>query len=126
MSWSEAKKINGDMKKSLDTLIKEQFNTNNSNVLTVKNDLTTVKSDLTYIKNTQLGTNLNNLLNGSSMQTIDFNNKPLVDKVNYLLVDTGNLSFTSTGNNILGEKESPMDDPTKWEQLYKNYRYKYV
>ena len=83
MSWSEVKKINSDMKKSLDTLIKEQFNTNNSNVSTVKNDLTTVKSDLTYIKNTQLGTNLNNLVQGSTK--INFENKPLVDKVNYIL-----------------------------------------
>ena len=122
MSWSKVKKINGDMKKSLDTLIKEQFNTNNSNVSTVKNDLTTVKSDLTYIKNTQLGTNLNNLLNGSSMQTIDFNNKPLVDKVNYLLVDTGNLSFTSTGNNILGEKSSQTTNAT----LMSNYSGKVI
>lgn len=29
-------------------------------------------------------------------------------------------------NNILGEKESPMDDPKKWDYLYKNNRYKYV
>ena len=100
MSWSEVKKINSDMKKSLDTLIKEQFNTNNSNVSTVKNDLTTVKSDLAYIKNTQLGTNLNNLLGGSSTSTIDFNNKPLVDKINYILMKNSDFSYTSDGSNI--------------------------
>lgn len=94
MSWSEVKKINGDMKKSLDTLIKEQFSSNNSNVSNVKNDVT-------YIKNTQLGTNLNNLLNGSSIQTIDFNNKPLVDKVNYLLLNTDTVEYSNSSSTMI-------------------------
>ena len=106
MSWSKVKKINGDMKKSLDTLIKEQFNTNNSNVSTVKNDLTTVKSDLAYIKNTQLGTNLNNLLQGSTGSTVSFINKPLVDKINYLLLSSENLILTTSSSNVLASNNT--------------------
>ena len=108
MSWSEVKKINGDMKKSLDTLIKEQFNTNNSNVSTVKNDLTTVKSDLNYIKNTQLGTNLNNLLTGSTGSTVSFTDKPLVDKINYLLLSSGEISLVSTSTYTLASMTTPV------------------
>lgn len=108
MSWSEVKKINGDMKKSLDTLIKEQFSSNNSNVSTVKSDLTTVKSDLSYIKNTQLGTNLNNLLQGSTGSTVSFTNKPLVDKINYLLLSNGQITLVSTPTYILASMTTPV------------------
>ena len=109
MSWGETlKALNKDPNKSLDTLIKEQFNTNNSNVSTVKNDLTTVKSDLTYIKNTQLGTNLNNLLTGSTGSTVSFNNKPLVDKINYLLLSSGEISLVSTPTYTLASMTIPV------------------
>ena len=90
MSWSKVKKINGDMKKSLDTLIKEQFSDNFGS-----------SGDINYIKSTQLGTNLNNLLSGSSSQTIDFNNKPLVDKINYLLLNTNTIKYVSSDSSIL-------------------------
>ena len=56
MSWGEIlKALNKDPIKSLDTLIKEQFNNNFG-----------TSGDVYYIKNTQLGTNLNNLLQGSN------------------------------------------------------------
>lgn len=117
MSWSEVKKINSDMKKSLDTLIKEQFNTNNSNVSTVKNDLTTVKSDLTYIKNTQLGTNLNNLVQGSTK--INFENKPLVDKVNYILRKIGDKKLVANEVNVLDSIYNiPVTSYSTWTDVF--------
>lgn len=87
MSWSEVKKINSDNEKSLDVLIKEQFNNNFGS-----------SGDVSYIKNTQLGTNLNNLLNGSN-SNIDFNNKPLVDKINYILMKNSDFSYIPNGSN---------------------------
>ena len=91
MSWGEIlKALNKDPNKSLDTLIKEQFNNNFG-----------ASGDVYYIKNTQLGTNLNNLLQGSSSSTIDFNNKPLVDKINYLLLNTGTVEYVSSNSSIL-------------------------
>lgn len=86
MSWGETlKALNKDPNKSLDVLIKEQFENNFGS-----------SGDVSYIKNTQLGTNLNNLLNGSSSSSIDFNNKPLVDKVNYLLLCSNAIEYTPT------------------------------
>ncbi len=87
MSFVELKKINSDNKKSLDVLIKEQFENNFGS-----------SGDVSYIKNTQLGTNLNNLLNGSN-SNIDFNNKPLVDKINYILMKNSDFSYIPNGSN---------------------------
>lgn len=99
MSWGEIKKaLNKDPEKSLDVLIKEQFNSNNSNVSNINSNLSTTKNDVTYIKNTQLGTNLNNLLQGTTGSTVSFTNKPLVDKINYLLLANGDIVFSSTPN----------------------------
>ena len=94
MSWVEVKKINSNFKKSLDVLIKEQFNGNNSNVNNIKNDIN-------YIKSTQLGTNINNLLNIPSTSIIDLNNKTLVDKINYLLLCSGGVRLNASTTNIL-------------------------
>lgn len=98
MSWAETlKAINKDPNKSLDTLIKEQFENNFGG-----------SGDVSYIKNTQLGTNLNNLLSGISSSTVDFNNKPLVDKVNYLLLCSGNLKYDSSGSTIIKSYSSEL------------------
>ena len=116
MSWGETlKALNKDPNKSLDTLIKEQFSSNNSNVSTVKSDLTTVKSDLAYIKNTQLGTNLNNLLQGSTGSTVSFINKPLVDKINYLLLSSENLILTTSSSNVLAKYDGILSTPSGME-----------
>ncbi len=92
MSWAEIKKaINSDTSKSLDVLIKEQFNNNNSNVNNIKNDIN-------YIKNTQLGTNLNNLLNSN---TANLENIPLVDKINFLLSATVQKVYVDSPRNLI-------------------------
>ena len=91
MSWGEIKKaLNKDPNKSLDTLVKEQFEKNFGS-----------SGNVSYIKNTQLGTNLNNLLNGSSSDNIDFNNKPLVDKINYLLLNTDSIRYDTSNSAII-------------------------
>ena len=91
MSWEEVLKINSDTSKTLDVLIKEQFNNNNSNVNNIKNDIN-------YIKNTQLGTNLNNLLNST---TANLENIPLVDKINFLLSATVQKVYVDSPRNLI-------------------------
>ena len=76
MSWSEVKKINGDMKKSLDTLIKEQFS---DKITPIDSKLTTTQTKVNSIdtkvnsleiKVNNLGSDLTSLTNRGGIKSI--------------------------------------------------------